>query len=208
LKNRPRKIAIVDYGVGNLASITNALRIIGADSFLCSKAEDLEIADRVILPGVGSFPEGMENLCRSGLDRAVVRLAMRGRPILGICLGMQLLAAFGEEFELTAGLNLLPGRVTRLKPAETGLRLPHVGWNEVSFRDGQLTAGLGSSAAFYFVHSFAFDDAAADYVTGLCDYGGPVVSTVEKGNIFGVQFHPEKSQKAGLAILENFVGVC
>lgn len=203
-----RKVAILDYGVGNLASITNALRAVGADPFLCTSAKEAKAADHLLLPGVGSFPEGMVNLRRSGLDEVVVQHAQAGRPILGICLGMQILAAFGEEFELMEGLGLVPGRIRRLAPGTPGLRLPHIGWNDVVFSGGRLATGLGATAAFYFVHSYGYDNADASYVTGICDYGTPVVSVIEKDNVVGTQFHPEKSQRTGLTILKNFIELC
>lgn len=203
-----RKVAILDYGVGNLASVANALRAGGADPFLCTSAAQAKAADHLLLPGVGSFPEGMINLRRSGLDEVVVQLAQAGRPILGICLGMQMLAALGEEFEPIEGLGLVPGRICRLAPGAPEFRLPHIGWNDVDFSGGRLSTGLGATAAFYFVHSYGYDEPGADYVTGTCDYGMPVVAIIEKGNVVGTQFHPEKSQRAGLTILRNFIELC
>ena len=202
-----RKVAIIDYGVGNLTSIANAVRAIGADPFLCSSVAEMKASDSLILPGVGSFPEGMINLKRSGLDEAIVELAQTGKPILGICLGMQLLAAVGEEFGVTEGLSLIPGRVC-LMTATPSCRLPHIGWNDVVFSGSQLAKGLGKMAAFYFIHSYGYDNSTANYVKGTCEHGSTVVSIVEFNNVFGTQFHPEKSQRAGQIILKNFLKLC
>lgn len=202
-------IGIIDYNICNLTSVANAFRNIGCDTEIISDPAKLERCSHMVLPGVGSFAAGMNSLVRSGLDTALRAQVVAGKPLIGLCLGMQLLAEEGEEFGLTAGLALVPGRIVRLRPDNPDLRLPHVGWNDVIRRaDSRLLAGIDEPAAFYFVHSFCYHDSSASFVSGFTDYGGPVASVVEHGNVMGVQFHPEKSQKAGLALLRNFVERC
>jgi glutamine amidotransferase len=199
------QVGVLDYGISNVGSVQNAFDYIGVPSRLVHSAAELADCSHVVVPGDGSFPEGMACMKQTGLDDAVRRAAEDGKMILGICLGMQLLAAEGEEFGLTRGLALIPGRVVAMRPADPALTLPQVGWNDVSLKDSsRLGAGLGGRAAFYFMQSFVFEDPAATHVTAHCDYGGPQVSAVEKDNVMGVQFHPEKSQRAGLRLLKNF----
>ena len=201
-------IAVVDCGISNVGSVRNALTFLGIDSHLAMVPEDLKGSSHIILPGDGSFPVGMRMLREKGLDQAVSESSHRGTPLLGICLGMQLMAEEGEEFELTSGLALTCGRVVRMSPGKPDLPLPQVGWNDVKFyRETRLSIGLGEQASFYFMQSYAFSDPSASAVAGVCDYGGPVVAMIEQGNLFGVQFHPEKSQQAGLTILKNFVAI-
>lgn len=170
--------------------------------------EDLDGCSHIVLPGDGSFPVGMQMLRNKGLDQAVILSCRRGTPLLGICLGMQLLAEQGEEFEVTRGLELTSGRVVRMAPSDSRLPIPQIGWNDVKFyRESRLTYGLGEQTPFYFMQSYAFADPSASAVVGVCDYGGPVVALIEQGHLFGVQFHPEKSQRAGLTILKNFAAV-
>jgi glutamine amidotransferase len=203
------KVGIIDCGISNLTSVRNAFSAVGADPIVTREPQALADCSHIVLPGVGSFPAGMANLRRSGLDEVVSAEARRGKPVIGLCLGMQLLAETGEEFEPTAGLGLLPGRVVRLAPSSRELRLPHIGWNEVVFKPSTwLGAGIAADATFYFVHSFAYANAEAPMVTGICDYGGPVAAVVEHDNVMGAQFHPEKSQRAGLALLKNFLARC
>ena len=199
------QVAVLDYGISNVGSVQNAFDFIGVKSRLVHHARDLADCSHVVVPGDGSFPEGMRCLKRTGLDEAVVRSAEAGKMILGICLGMQLFADDGEEFENTKGLGLIPGRVVLMRPYDAALTLPQVGWNDVVLREHwRLGEGLGGRAAFYFMQSFVFSDPGAPYVTAQCEYGGPHVSAVEIGNVMGVQFHPEKSQRAGLLLLKNF----
>jgi glutamine amidotransferase len=203
------KVGIVDCGISNLTSVRNAFAAIGADPVVTREASVLADCSHIVLPGVGSFPAGMASLRRGGLDQAVIKESRSGKPVIGLCLGMQLLAEDGEEFEPTAGLGILPGRVVRLAPENRDLRLPHIGWNEVAFKPGsRLGKGLPADATFYFVHSYAYADAAAPMVSGTCDYGGAVAAVIEQDNIMGAQFHPEKSQRAGLALLRNFLAQC
>lgn len=202
------RVGIVDYAVSNLASVANALRHIGAEPVLVRSAIELEEITHLVLPGVGSFAKGMENLRSAHLVKPLREWAAIGRPLLGLCLGMQLLAEEGEEYGPNAGLGLIPGKVVKMKLPQPELRLPHIGWNEVEIKgESRLARGLDASPSFYFIHSYAYNDAVADYVRGVCKYGGRWVAMIEQGNVFGVQFHPEKSQKSGLKLLANFVAI-
>jgi imidazole glycerol-phosphate synthase subunit HisH len=194
-------IAIADYGMGNRRSVEKALAHVGAESIITADHDAIRAADAVILPGVGAFPEAMRNLERTGLGEVLRELT---QPLLGICLGMQLLFESSTEHEGARGLGILPGTVTRLD----GPRLPHIGWNLVTFeRSSILTEGLGESAAFYHVHSFACRPADASDVVGTSEYGERFVSVVERGNVMGAQFHPEKSSRDGLRMLRNFAAL-
>jgi glutamine amidotransferase len=194
-------IAIVDYGMGNKRSVEKALEHVGARPLITSAAEEIERADAVILPGVGAFPEAMRRLRAAGLDAVVRERAEAGVPLLGICLGMQLLFHSSTEHEGATGLGLLPGDVTALNAP----KLPHIGWNDVAFERGSaLVSGLAERAAFYHVHSFVCRPAEEADVVGRGDYGEPFVSIVERDNVMGAQFHPEKSSRDGLALLRNF----
>ena len=199
------RVGIVDCSISNLASVLHAFRHIGAETVATRDPGELSMFTHLVLPGVGSFGKGMENLHAAGLVDPLRAWAGAGKPLLGLCLGMQLLSEEGEEFGPTGGLGLIRGRVVRLKPADPALRLPHVGWNEVT-RSGKsrLLEGLGVAPAFYFVHSYCYGEPGAEYVTGTCEYGGPQVAVVEHGNVLGAQFHPEKSQRAGIELLGAF----
>ena len=195
-------IAIVDYGAGNIFSVKNALDYLGCDSVLTSKKADLENADSIILPGVGAFPAAMKKLNESGLVETIKQQAVQ-KPFLGICLGMQLLFEKSFEFEECAGLSLIKGYVDKM--TEPDLVIPHMGWNKLEYdRSSPLFDGLGENEYVYFVHSYkAFCDSNALYAH--CDYGHSVPAVVGDGRfVFGCQFHPEKSGKTGLKILENF----
>jgi glutamine amidotransferase len=197
-------IAIVDYGMGNRRSVEKALEHVDADPVLTADHDTIRGADGIVLPGVGAFPEAMRRLRASGTDELIRERADAGVPILGLCLGMQLLFEASDEHEGATGLGLLPGRVTALRAP----RVPHIGWNLVTFaRPSALTEGLGDAAAFYHVHSLAPEPALEDDVVGRGEYGAPFVSIVERGNVMGVQFHPEKSSKDGLALLRNFAEI-
>jgi imidazole glycerol-phosphate synthase subunit HisH len=197
-------IAIVDYGMGNRRSVEKALEHVGADPRLTADHETIKAAENIVLPGVGAFPEAMRRLRATGTDELIRERAAAGVPILGLCLGMQLLFETSDEHEGATGLGLLPGRVTALHAP----RVPHIGWNLVTFeRPSPLTDGLGEAAAFYHVHSLAPEPANEDDVVGRGEYGERFVSIVERGNVMGVQFHPEKSSKDGLALLRNFARV-
>jgi glutamine amidotransferase len=204
---RPR-IAIVDYGMGNRRSVQKALEHVGAHADITSDRAALREADALVVPGVGAFPQGMRNLVRLGLDDQIRDAARSGKPVLGICLGMQLLFGRSQEHELTDGLGLIPGEVSRLRSG--GLRIPHIGWNEVTFqRPSPLTAALPvAGAAFYHVHSLAARPQDAADVVAVTEYGEEFATIVARGNVYGVQFHPEKSSGDGLRLLSGFVGLC
>jgi imidazole glycerol-phosphate synthase subunit HisH len=194
-------IGIVDYGMGNKRSVEKALEHVGARPRITADHDELRAADAIVLPGVGAFPEAMRRLRASGLDELVRERAAAGVPLLGICLGMQLLFDASDEHEGAAGLGLLGGACTALAAP----KLPHIGWNRVTFeRDSALVEGLGDAAAFYHVHSFVCRPEEESDVVGRGDYGEPFVSIVERGNVMGAQFHPEKSSRDGLALLRNF----
>jgi glutamine amidotransferase len=201
-------VAIVDYGMGNLDSVARAVEECGGRAFIADRPEALADAAAVILPGVGAFGRGMENLESRGFVRALREdVVDREVPLLGVCLGMQLLAARSEEHGDNAGLGFIEGEVVRLEPAP-GLPVPHVGWNNVDQRrPSRLLDGVPSGADFYFVHSYHFVPVHEEDVVATTDYGRPLVAVVEHGSIWGVQFHPEKSQRRGLALLSAFLGI-
>jgi glutamine amidotransferase len=200
-------IAIVDYGMGNVGSVRNALAYLGAESEVTAEPERLHSATHVILPGVGSFVDGMRNLEERGLIPHLRDIARAGRtPLLGICLGMQLFIERGEEGEGAPGLGLLPGIARRLA-VPSSYRVPHVGWNDViPAEHARLFAGI-KKPVYYFVHGYHVVPVDRSAVAGTTEYGETFVSAIEQGLIFGVQFHPEKSQQAGLALLENFLRI-
>jgi glutamine amidotransferase len=195
-------IAVVDTGGANLRSVTNALSRLGAVCELTSDAAVIESAERVLLPGVGAAAESMRRLAEAQLIPVIQRLR---QPVLGICLGMQLLFESSEEGNV-ACLGLLPGRVTRLSEAP-GIRVPHMGWNHLAPRreDEPLLAGISDDDCFYFVHSYQAPD--GPWVRAYCNHGGQVPAVVARGNVWGVQFHPEKSQAAGAQLLRNFLAL-
>jgi glutamine amidotransferase len=201
-------VGVVDYGMGNRRSVQKALEHVGARALISRDPAELERADGLVVPGVGAFPRAMRSLRELGLDRVVRSGAERGQPLLGICLGMQLLYERSEELEVTEGLGLLPGVVTRLQTG--GLRVPHIGWNDVRFeRSSALTEGLPASGRpFYHVHSLAARPAEESDVVGSTEYGERFATIVAREFVFGVQFHPEKSSADGLTMLASFVGVC
>ena len=200
-------IAVIDYGAGNLKSVKNALDQLGAANMRASTSKEILLADAVILPGVGEFGTAMAELERRGIKEAVIEAAGSGRPLLGICLGMQLLFEAGEESPGAKGLGILPGRVPRF-PAEMGLKIPHMGWNSVMpIKESRLLDGLPKGSYMYFVHSFYVKAAERSDVSAISEYGLIFDAAVERGNIFGCQFHPEKSGAAGLAILKNFIEI-
>jgi imidazole glycerol-phosphate synthase subunit HisH len=202
-------VGIVDYGMGNRRSVEKALERVGARAMLTGDHETLMAADGLIVPGVGAFPAAMERLRALGLDELVVQRARAGTPVLGLCLGMQLLFERSVELSGDTGLGLLGGDVIDLHPEPPTLKIPHIGWNVVAMtRHSPLTEGLPDRCAFYHVHSFVARPAEAADVLGRGDYGGPFVSIVARDPIYGVQFHPEKSSTHGLALLRNFTAIC
>ncbi len=198
------KIAIVDYGLGNLRSVIRGLEKAGADAVITGSAEEIAAAEGLVLPGVGAFHEGMEQL---GELKTTVVNAARDVPLLGICLGMQMLMETSEEHGLHAGLGLIPGGVRRF-PRVPGFKVPHMGWNSLTLAkdDCPLFAGLGKEEYVYFVHSY-HADTLPEYTLTSTDYICRFASSVGNGNAYGVQFHPEKSGAAGLRILKNFIGM-
>ena len=194
-------IAIIDYGVGNLKSVSNALRYLGCESVITADPQELERADGVILPGVGAFPDAADKLRAAGLDQTVITQGQK-KPVLGICLGMQLLLERGEEVRPCPGLGVVQGECAKIPTQE---KLPHIGWNTLTFsHDSPLFHGLDQGTSVYFVHSFSAQDTSEAQVIATTDYGIPVTAAVQNGNFFGCQFHPEKSGDAGLHILRNF----
>ncbi len=200
-------IAIIDYGMGNKHSVYNALKYIGVDSVISRDAGEISKAERIILPGVGAFGAAMENLRQMGLEDILhEEIMVKGKPFLGICLGMQLLAETGTEKGLFQGLGWIAGEVTRLQPPGTGFKLPHVGWNDIELvKDTVLFKGLKKEKAFYFVHSYAMRLKDEGDLAATSNYGVDFTAAVLRDNIFATQFHPEKSQKNGLTVLENFI---
>ncbi|MDD5085022.1 MAG: imidazole glycerol phosphate synthase subunit HisH [Candidatus Omnitrophica bacterium] len=202
-------VVVVDYGMGNLGSVRRSLEECGAKVLVSGDPSDLESASRVILPGVGAFADGMAHLRERGWIEALKRNIREAQiPLLGICLGMQLLADKGYEGGQTEGLGLVPGVVKRFEPGEPTVRIPHVGWNEVHItRPNPLFSGIPDNCDFYFVHSYYFvseDDGSVVATTPFC---GGFASAVMEGSVFGVQFHPEKSSRHGFCLLRNFLKV-
>jgi glutamine amidotransferase len=201
-------VAIVDTGLCNLDSIARAIEDCGGKPLVTEDPADLERAARIVLPGVGAFPEAMARLRSRGLDVALSEQVIgREIPFLGICLGMQLMATSGTEVRDTDGLGWIDGEVD-LMQAQPGERIPHIGWNEVEpTADSPLFRGIDPGRDFYFVHSYALRPKRHEDVAAVTPYAGGFVSAVHRGNVFGVQFHPEKSQKVGFAVLRNFLAI-
>lgn len=194
-------ITVIDYGLGNLASVTNALKKLQILYEISSNVDVLKKAKVLILPGVGAAKQGMENLKARGIDKVIIKQVRKGTPILGICLGMQLLLSFSEEGNVDC-LDLVKGTV---KKFNTVLKVPEIGWNQVAVNgNSKLLAGIEYDSYFYFVNSYYCDPDDKKIITGITEYGGQFCSLLEKGNIYGVQFHPEKSGYVGLQLLKNF----
>ncbi len=214
LIDQPVDIAVLDYGMGNRRSVEKAFQHIGARATVTRDPEQLRAADGLVVPGVGAFPRGIENLRQLGFDELLRERVAARMPVLGICLGMQL--AFDSSTELggAGGLGIVPGEVRPLALSPQGdhrdLKLPHIGWSEVRFTrpDSPLVADLPSSCAFYHVHSLAPVPTDEHDVLGIAEYGAPFVTAVQRGSFYGVQFHPEKSSAAGLRLLANFARIC
>lgn len=197
-------IAVIDYGAGNLRSVHNALRHLGADVITVQKPEQLSQAEKIILPGVGAFGAGMDALRQNGFDTAIIESAKSGIPLLGICLGMQYLFETSEEMGQHTGLGLLAGHVRRF-PATVPL-IPHIGWNQLHIqRENPLLKAIPEASYAYFVHSYYVEATDSATVLATTDYGIAYASIVGCDNVFGIQCHPEKSQQIGLHILRNFV---
>jgi glutamine amidotransferase len=200
------RICILDYGMGNLRSVEKALEHVGAVATIANDPETIRAAEGLILPGVGAFPKAMEGIRALGLDELIEERRAAGVPILGICLGLQLLFDSTTELGGAEGLGLLPGGVCELDAP--GLKIPNIGWLPVRWeRQSRLTDGIDSETPFYLVHSFAPKPGPADLL-GTATYGSRFACAAERDNVFGVQFHPEKSSAAGLRLLSNFAGIC
>ena len=200
-------IVVVDYGMGNIRSVSKAFEACGADVTVSSKPEDLKKAERIVLPGVGAFGDSMANLKKRGLVEPLrEEILVSKKPYFGICLGMQILADTGEEKGSHRGLGWLGGRTVMFQLPDPQLKVPHIGWNDIKVvKDGPLWAGLGRKLDFYFVHSFHFEPKNASDVAATCQYGIDFTAAVLHENIFATQFHPEKSQESGLRMIRNFL---
>lgn len=198
-------IAIVDYGVGNLFSLKSSLKAIGTDCVVTGDKDVLKNASGIILPGVGAFGDAIKKLRLNGLDETLKELVENGKPLLGICLGMQLLFDKSYEYGEHTGLGFIKGEVRSLEGKINGLKIPHMGWNSLKFtKNSKLLKYINDGDYVYFVHSF-YADTEEKYLSSTAEYGFPVTASVENGNIFGTQFHPEKSGEVGLKILKAFV---
>jgi glutamine amidotransferase len=202
------KVAIINYGMGNLGSVRRAFEALDADVLIADQPNQLEEASHLILPGVGSFTDGMNCLSSGGWVDVLTRHVQElGKPLLGICLGMQLLATAGEEGGNTPGLGLISGRVTHLQQLGCQLRVPHVGWNSIapSSQSSPMMEAIPEGTDFYFVHSYSFVLDEHSNCLATANYGIPIVAAIQNNRIIGTQFHPEKSSKAGLRLLQNFL---
>lgn len=199
-------VCIIDYGLGNVNSVKNTLQYLGFDSIISSDISLIQKSSHLILPGVGSFGDGMANLKKRNLiDLIKNEVIIKRKHILGICLGMQLFASKGFENGEMDGLDFIKGKVVKIDTSVSGLRLPQIGWNEVIFKgQKKITYGLNNSV-YYFVHSYCFIPDDKNVVAGICNYGEDIVAIVESDNIYGTQFHPEKSHTDGLNLLKNFL---
>lgn len=195
-------IAIIDYGMGNLASVKNAFAKLGYETYTTSDPNQIVEAEKVVLPGVGAFADAIKNLSDLGIDQSIYEVVKRRIPLLGICLGLQLLFTESVENGVYKGLDVIEGRVEKLPPL---FKVPHMGWNSVETNpESRIFKGIPSGSYFYFVHSYYVDPADISWQAGQSSYGLDFVSAVEKNNIFATQFHPEKSSLIGLEILKNF----
>jgi imidazole glycerol-phosphate synthase subunit HisH len=204
--NPQQKIAIVDYDAGNLTSVVNAFEFVGATASVVTEPADLVSFDKFVIPGVGAFEPGMQHLQERNLEKALGEQVLgEKKPALCICLGMQLLATRSSEHGDHMGLNWIPGRVEKIDRTEMGLRVPHIGWNEVTFRGQEpCLAHLEDNADFYFANSYHFIPDDKSVIVGTYEYGSELVGIMRKDNIFAAQFHPEKSHHVGLGVIKNF----
>ena len=200
-------IGIIDYDAGNIKSVEKALQYLGQETVVSRDPQVLLKADKVILPGVGSFGDAMENLKKYGLVPVIHEIVEKGTPFLGICLGLQLLFESSDETPGVEGLGILKGKILRIPPSP-GLKIPHIGWNSLDFpSEGRLFSGISEGAYVYFVHSYYLKADDENIVTATTEYGVHIHASVEKGNVFACQFHPEKSGDIGLKILKNFAEI-
>jgi len=201
------KVAIINYGMGNLSSVRRSFEEVGAETIIASHPSALYDANRLVLPGVGSFSQGMASLNQGGWVSALQDVVhIQRKPLLGICLGMQMLASRGIEGGLTEGLDFIPGEVKKIDSLECEQRIPHMGWNEVYYKTkNSILEGIPEYSDFYFVHSYAFVPTDSANLIATVNYGSELTAVINKENIFGCQFHPEKSSKAGRHLLKNFM---
>ena len=200
-------VAIIDYDAGNIKSVEKALHYLGEEAVITRDRDTILGADRVILPGVGAFGDAMEKLRTYELDKVIQEVVAQNTPFLGICLGLQLLFESSEESEGVEGLGILKGKVVRL-PEENNLKIPHIGWNSLKYPNpGRLFAGIAEDSYVYFVHSYYLQAKDPSIVTATTEYGTLIHASVEQGNVFACQFHPEKSSKVGMQILKNFLTI-
>ncbi|MEK7655921.1 MAG: imidazole glycerol phosphate synthase subunit HisH [Patescibacteria group bacterium] len=200
-------VVVIDYGLGNLFSVSKAFERVGAEVVISSNPEDIRKADRIVLPGVGAFGDGMDYLRSKGIDKALtVAVIEKQKPFLGICLGMQLLADIGQEYGEYKGLGWISGVVRKLEVEKLGLKIPHIGWNDIQIvHDSPLFRGLPAVSDFYFVHSYQLICQEPTDIAAVTDYGEQITAAIQRKNIFATQFHPEKSQDNGLILIENFM---
>ena len=199
-------IAIIDYGAGNLHSVKNALDFLGAQSVITGNADEILKADKVILPGVGSFGDALFSLRKNGLDKVVKEVVKNKTPLLGICLGLQMMFEESEESPGVEGLGIFKGKIVKIP--DTGLKIPHMGWNNITLtKDSALLGQKNNSPYVYFVHSYYLTTPQQDVVSAYTEYGKTLAIAVEKDNVFATQFHPEKSGDAGMEILKNFINL-
>ena len=199
-------IAIIDYGAGNLHSVKNALDFLGAESIITPNSEEILACDKIILPGVGAFGDAMDCLTKSGLDKTVKKAVELNKPLLGICLGLQLMFEESEETPGKKGLGIFKGKVVKIP--DHGLKIPHMGWNNLTLaKESRLLKDLGEDPYVYFVHSYYLTTSEQDIVSAYTEYGERLDVAVERGNVFAAQFHPEKSGDVGMKILKNFINI-
>lgn len=200
-------VAIIDYDAGNIKSVEKAINTLGEEAVITRNHEDILAADHVILPGVGAFGVAMEKIRSYGLEEVIHKVVEKGTPFLGICLGLQLMFESSEESEGVKGLGLLKGKIVRI-PDDAGLKVPHIGWNSLKFPNrGRLYEGIEEGSYVYFVHSYYLQAEEPETVVATTDYATLIHASVEKGNVFACQFHPEKSSEVGLKIIQNFLAI-
>lgn len=200
-------VAIIDYDAGNIKSVEKALHYLGEEAVITRDRDTILGADRVILPGVGAFGDAMEKLRTYELDKVIQKVVAQNTPFLGICLGLQLLFESSEESESVEGLGILKGKVVRL-PEESDMKIPHIGWNSLKYPNlGRLFTGIAEDSYVYFVHSYYLQAKDPSIVTATTEYGTLIHASVEQGNVFACQFHPEKSSEVGMQILKNFLTI-